>query len=389
MKILVITGYYKPAYKAGGPVKSISNLVENLEDFKFNVVTSDRDLADVLPFEHVIPGSWQNYGGASVMYLSPKQLSFNAIAKLINETSFDVLYLNSFFDSIFSIKPLLAMRIGKVKPCPVVLAPRGEFSKGAMEIKPFKKRLFIRVSSWIGLYQGVLWQASSEFERQDIIDALSVKPDSVLVAKNLSSRLTNSDLKFNYRPSKVFKIVFLSRLSPKKNLDYALKCLAFVTNEAVFDIYGPKEDEAYWKICLKLIEALPTNITVNYYGSVKSDQVAEIFSRYDLFFFPTRGENYGHVIAESLSVGTPVLISNQTPWRDLADDNIGWDLPLNSMKEFVKKIEIFANLSSEERASSRQIIFENGLKRVNSNADLEANRRLFEFAVERFNLDKV
>ena len=48
----------------------------------------------------------------------------------------------------------------------------------------------------------------------------------------------------------------------------------------------------------------------------------------DLFFLPTRGENFGHVIAEALSVGTPVLISDQTPWRKLAAVGLGHDLPL-------------------------------------------------------------
>ena len=35
---------------------------------------------------------------------------------------------------------------------------------------------------------------------------------------------------------------------------------------------------------------------------------------HDLFVFPTLGENFGHVIYESLMCGTPVLVSDNTPW---------------------------------------------------------------------------
>jgi glycosyltransferase involved in cell wall biosynthesis len=45
------------------------------------------------------------------------------------------------------------------------------------------------------------------------------------------------------------------------------------------------------------------------------DDVPGTFAQYDLFAFPSRGENFGHVVLESLSVGTPVLVSDRTPWK--------------------------------------------------------------------------
>ena len=45
--ILVFCDYYLPGYKAGGPVRSISQLVGALgKEFSFKVVTRDRDLGD-------------------------------------------------------------------------------------------------------------------------------------------------------------------------------------------------------------------------------------------------------------------------------------------------------------------------------------------------------
>lgn len=112
-----------------------------------------------------------------------------------------------------------------------------------------------------------------------------------------------------------------------------------MSGEAAFDIYGPIEDDSYWKECQIEIEKLPKNVTVNYCGLVSHDAVHEIFSKYDAFLFPTFSENYGHVIAEALAVGTPVIISDQTPWNDINDANAGWALPLENEEAFTSAIQ--------------------------------------------------
>jgi glycosyltransferase involved in cell wall biosynthesis len=264
-----------------------------------------------------------------------------------------------------------------------VLAPRGEFSTGALELKSFKKKLFIKLASWLGLYRGITWQASSELEKQDIISALNIDPSYIFIAKDLPPKVSVNIGDLALKPNPIFKIVFLSRISPKKNLYFALQVLGQVKSSLVFDIYGPIEDKEYWQDCQNLIEQLPSNILVNYCGAVTPGQVADVFSGYDLFFFPTRGENYGHVIAESLSVGTPVLLSDQTPWQSLESDMLGWDLPLDLVL-FARKIEEVANMNSEARISWRQQVAVNSVSKINNEQDIADNIALFEFAVESF-----
>lgn len=381
--IFSFVSYYLPSFRAGGPVKTIQNMVEQLDDFHFSVVTRDRDLGDSKAFPNVEVNTWQAIDKSSVMYLTPESLSLKRISHLINTSDFDVLYLNSFFDVSFTIKPLLARRLGFIKPCPIVLAPRGEFSTGALDLKSFKKKLFIKVASWLGLYRGITWQASSELEKKDIISALNIDPSSIFIAKDLPPKVSVSIGDLALKPNDICKIVFLSRISPMKNLDFALQVLGKVESTLVFDVYGPIEDKEYWQGCQNLIEQLPSNILVNYCGAVTPDQVADVFSGYDLFFFPTRGENYGHVIAESLSVGTPVLLSDQTPWQNLENDKLGWDLPLES-ELFVRKIENVANMDAESRLSWRQQIAVNSVSKINNEQDIADNVALFQFAIERF-----
>ena len=72
---------------------------------------------------------------------------------------------------------------------------------------------------------------------------------------------------------------------------------------------------------------------------------------YDLFLLPTRGENFCHAVFDALEAGLPVLISDQTPWQDLA--GAGYALPLAEPAAFATAIEQFARLGRAERALMR------------------------------------
>ena len=54
-------------------------------------------------------------------------------------------------------------------------------------------------------------------------------------------------------------------------------------------------------------------------ASAPKNQVISTFGLYDAFVFPTLGENFGHVIAESLASSCPVICSDQTPWTPVLE----------------------------------------------------------------------
>jgi glycosyltransferase involved in cell wall biosynthesis len=137
-------------------------------------------------------------------------------------------------------------------------------------------------------------------------------------------------------------VAFLSRVSPIKNLDGALRMLAAVRQRVTFDIYGPIEDSHYWDACQALIKALPAHITATYRGTVEHDAVARTLAGHDLFFLPSRGESFGYAIVEALAAGCPVLISDRTPWRNLNERGAGWALPLDDEDRFVAVLEELA-----------------------------------------------
>lgn len=352
--IVVCTGYYLPGYKSGGPVKSIENIVENLHsDFHFRILAADRDLGDSAPYAELKKDTWHQVGKAEVKYLAPDQRSLTSIWREVTNSQPDLLYLNSFFGSWFSIFPLLGVRIGKIKRMPILIAPRGEFSIGATSIKAGKKKVYIKAARSLGLLKEVLWHSSSEFEKMDIRRVTSTHPSSIFVASDLMSPVPNALHEGKRDDDKCLHVLFLSRITTMKNLDFALDVLRDVKENVVFNIYGPLEDEVYWSLCKKKIVALPDNVCAKYYGGVSPSSVRDIMRNNDLFFLPTRGENFGHVITEALSVGTRVLISDQTPWRELFQSGLGDDFPLSDRTKFIERIESLARSAPEERLQDR------------------------------------
>lgn len=378
-KILVFNKYYLPGYRAGGPIRTIANMVDRLGDtLDFWVVTGDRDSGDVVPYPNIDLHDWNAQGGARVRYMAASNASLRTIQSIIEEVAPDYIYLNSFFDPFFTQRVLWLKRLGRIGRIPIVLAPRGEFSIGALQLKSLKKRAYMMISRLAGLYEKITWQASSAHEKADILKAIPfIPPASIKVAMNLAPAHKN-DPDISLRGcGGPLRLCFLSRISAMKNLDFALSCLKSVKEEVDFAIYGPKRDASYWAECEAIIASLPKNISVTYMGEVEHRRVAEVLRGYDLFFLPTRGENYGHVIQEALSAGLPVLISDQTPWRDLEENGVGWVLPLESTAAFSKRIDEYASVGSAAREAASRRSREYALSKVGDSSVLQANLDLF------------
>ncbi|MFV9646485.1 MAG: glycosyltransferase family 4 protein, partial [Desulfobacterales bacterium] len=350
MKILTSVGYYLPGCKAGGPIRTITNMVDRLGDeFEFKIVTADRDSDDTKPYSGIRIDGWNSVGKAELFYMSPNRRSLSNFKRLLCSTEYDILYLNSFFSPHFTIKPLLLRRLRLIPDKPLVVAPRGEFSPGALGLKSFKKQVYITVAKVLGLYKGAVWQASSEHEEADIRQWFGSEA-RVIIAPNLPP-LTNAADEPKAVKSKIkgcLKIIFLSRISRMKNLDGALKMLNELNGDVQFNIYGPMEDKVYWAECQKIISILPENIEVKYCGSIAHDKVGAVMWEHDLFFLPTLGENFGHVILEALCVGCPILISDQTPWRDLEEKGVGCDLPFDRQELFREVLQKCVDMNNEE-----------------------------------------
>jgi glycosyltransferase involved in cell wall biosynthesis len=383
--ILVFVGYYRPGFKAGGILRSIENLVDHFhQEFQFRIVTRDHDLGEPTPYPRIKYGEWQPVGNAQVYYLRKSGESLHEIHRIVSETPHDLIYLNSFFEPL-TIKVLFNRRLGRTQTAPIVVAPRGEFGWASLQLKYPKKLVFMALARMIGLYKGAVWHASSDVESNDISRVMKIPATAVRVALNLpivsdQPGVAGAPIGQAAQPGPL-RIVFLARVSPEKNLDFALNVLSQVRAAVTFDIFGPIDNAGYWNKCQELIRHVPPHVHVRYAGSINPEQIMPTLGQYDLMLFPSGGENYAHVIAEALTCGTQVLTSVHTPWRSLESRGLGWDLSLDQPEAFVRVIDTIAATSDEERLERRCMVRTRAMSLLNDPRVVDANRQLFSSAL--------
>ncbi|MBS2098532.1 glycosyltransferase [Carboxylicivirga linearis] len=334
-KILIFIDWFLPGYKAGGPVRSMANMVDYLkEEYDFFVYTSNKDYdGEILDVQN---DQWLvfNEGSAKVYYSSKPGLA--EVKNIIKDISPDTIYLNSVFSLKYTIYPLFINTfLSNIRIPKVVFAPRGMFQKGALRLKGGKKRLFLMlVKPLLFKARNIIWHATDKQEKEDVKDEVGKSAP----VKEVSNIPTTQVIDYGIQlPEDEIRFVTISLVAEKKNHIFFLKLLQTLKlpegRRIVYDIYGPVKDYAYWQRCQELITEMPNGVTVSYKGSVIPTMVNKTLQAYQFFVLPTLGENFGHAIFEALVNGVPVLISELTPWRRLANMKGGWDLKLEMRGE--------------------------------------------------------
>ena len=194
------------------------------------------------------------------------------------------------------------------------------------------------------------WSATSEEEAEDI--RREVGKDAVCHLAEDLPRKPKEIRHITETDAGNLKVIFLSRISRKKNLVFAVRVLQEAKGNLIFDIYGNKEDISYWRECEEELKKLPENVKWNYMGEADAEQVVKIFSEYDVFLFPTVAENYGHVIFEAMTGGCVPIISDKTPWTNEKMGGCGEIADLdkeNAVKDFSGIVQRYVGMTRQEK----------------------------------------
>jgi glycosyltransferase involved in cell wall biosynthesis len=266
----------------------------------------------------------------------------------------------------------------------VVLAPRGELFPNALAIKHRRKRLFLRIARRLRLYDGVIFQASSDLERKAIenwFGEARISVAQILVAPDIG--VVGESQPRRERVGGNLHVVFLSRICRVKNLHTALTAMRRVESPLTFDVYGPIDDAAYWRECEAIARELPAHVQFAYKGPVQPGDVAGILRGYDLLFLPSLSENFGHVILESLMNGCGVLISDRTPWQDVEEHQVGFITDPMDTKRQSHLLDHYGAMSGEELLGLRSAALGYAERVIEKRQEvIQQNRTMFELAVK-------
>ncbi len=338
-KILITIPWFYPAFRAGGPVQSIVNMVNGLNGaYEFFIFCGNKDLNNI-SLENIKEGEWISYNSSTKIWYAESKNRSDTLVRQIEVVQPDHLFIIGLFSWHFNIVPLLFCKCRSK-----IVSARGMLHKGALEQKSFKKVLFLKTFKLLGLQKKVTFHATDATEEIHIKEAMGQNV-RILIANNFPRFI--GKLPATKKSPNSLILMSMALISPMKNHLLVLQALEICKANIEYHIYGPVKDLAYWQICLRQIATLPANIKVQYHGEVQPQKVPLALAACHVFIIPSNSENFGHAFYESLSAGKPVITSQFTPWQNLEEAHAGINTALD-VREIAHTIEIFAALGQDD-----------------------------------------
>lgn len=342
-KAIFVFSSYLPAKRYGGPLKSIYNLVETTSDeFDYYIISQNHDFQQTELLPGIQPG-WNKVGKANVLYIDETDYSYENILGWMKECNAEMVYLCSVYYCQFNFP---AVKAANTLGIPVLLAPRSDLLPNCIRHKFPKKFVYLIFLRIIQKYRGIWYHSTSNDETVSILKWMKTDKEHIVQLPNIAS--VPLDIQRISKVKDELRMVYIGRVHPRKNLKYAVECLAKVKGKVSLDVYGAMEDEIYWKECETIAVRMDEDKELKYCGVLSPLEVQIKYYQYDCLFFPTFNENYGHVIVESIIAGCPALISRgTTPWDDY-DGKGGFCRELEKPEDFVEVIEKLISLDKND-----------------------------------------
>ncbi|MGY3693174.1 glycosyltransferase involved in cell wall biosynthesis [Bradyrhizobium sp. USDA 3240] len=344
-RVLIVYRSFFPSLSHLGPATAIRNLMHNMsDDYEFHLLTLNHDFTSGAAMFKT-PVHRERMGAATVEYIPRGPAGLRILFDRVRE-DFDVVDIQCAFDPLVAIPTLILKRLGFLRGKRVFHTPHGIFMDVIMSASALKKRLFCRLADLTGLYRGVVHLAGSPAEEHDIRRNHLRRQEVLMVSQFVESGAPRPTKK--EKPPGQLRMAMVGRVTVQKNVTFALDVVRRLTVASSLDIFGEVDDSSYAQQCVEMARAGTGQCDVTFKGNLPKDELFAQLADYDVLLHPTLGENFGHSIVEALTLGLPVLISDKSPWTDVAASNAGWALPLSEPESFVEKLEALHAMGPEE-----------------------------------------
>jgi glycosyltransferase involved in cell wall biosynthesis len=250
----------------------------------------------------------------------------------IEEARPDIIHLTMNYTGLSQWSARYALRKG----VPAVWSPRGELFPAALRnstAKRIRKSLFFRTRSVRSHLRAVrAFHVTSEAEREAVETFLSSSlPHGPLPKICDIPNLADPEIFATPTGSYPYPdqyILFLGRISRIKNVEALIAGYARMRRRdgVKLVIAGRSgEDPEYTSELRTLVSRAGLSSHVVFTErSVEGDEKRYLYRHAKVCVLPSRSENFGMVVLESLAQGTPVIASRNTPWRALEERHAGY-----------------------------------------------------------------
>ncbi len=307
LRILHVVPTYLPATRYGGPIFSVHGLARAQAALgaDVSVLTTSVDGPDdsEVPLEQACI-----LDGVKVWYFRSRWLRRLYFSWAMRQwlqahmVEFDVVHLHS----VFLFPTNMAARLCLAAGIPYVIAPRGMLVPELITGKRrFLKTAWIRLFERRTLLKAACFHATSALELHDAY-RLGVPVQNPCVIENGVALPNQRDWP---APMPVPYVLYLGRLSWKKNLDLLIEACAALTNVHLVLAGAPDQDSVLGDL-QRLVTRFDSQSRVTFLGELKGDEKWAWIQHARIVALVSKNENFGNAAAEALCFGTPVVLSN-------------------------------------------------------------------------------
>ncbi|MGB3405844.1 MAG: hormogonium polysaccharide biosynthesis glycosyltransferase HpsP [Microcoleaceae cyanobacterium] len=263
-----------------------------------------------------------------------------------NASDYDLAHIHALFSPISS----LSATVARSQNLPYILRPLGTLDPADLRKKQKLKQLYADLLERSNIAGAAALHFTSVEEARiserfgattrDIVMPLGVNPPTEIVQSTSDS-------------SQPPRILFLSRIEPKKGLDILIPALENVLaagTEFQFILAGANpQDPEYEEKIRQQIQRSPLSDCTTITGFVTGQAKAALLQSADLFVLPSYYENFGIAVAEAMVTGVPVVISKGVQiWPAVQQAEAGW-VGLGEVSDMTNLIKAALDNGSERR----------------------------------------
>lgn len=336
-KVFITIPWFLPAYRAGGPIRSIANLVEHFNGVEFFIFTGDTDITGSA-LDGIKTGQWTRWNDHTHIWYATDGKKSHELTRQAARIKPDVLFMVGLYSWHFTLVPLMYCK-AETK----IISVRGMLHDGALKQKSWKKKIFLKAFKLLEYNHTVGFHATDHDEAAHIRKAMG--PIAKIFAAGNYPTFIGYQEPQQKRPGHL-RLITIALITPMKNILKVIQALKEVRASVDYHIYGGIRDEDYWDACKAAIKSLPANIRVAYRNALPPQEVPRVLGGQEVCILPSESENFGHAIYESLSAGRPVITSDATPFKKLKEERAGLNVSPDFKEGITEAIEFFANMDA-------------------------------------------